>query len=427
MSSPNEFQDMLSPANYKDKWNALTSTMVDLDDAQLRWKGHYDSSLRVFILSSQDFADSIKKQQQVIHEFFTTEIDYMCDLLHVEKHLKSISLMLAEEQIVSQFCADISKIIILSKDLIRSIKERKSRDLGVITHFGQILNGFVTGFKLYSTYCSFHPQVVSLITLQQKKSRELNMIIQSFGSKTESRGLDLFSFLLKPIQRICKYPLLIREVLKSTQSDSQEHDEIEKALKDINKIVKYINNKRADTETAEKLQMIMSKLIVPPSLQLPERKRKYFLDGKLYLKHKSPVHLFAERLCVLLSDCFIIAKPQGSDKFQILEIISIWSISIASKGPNGICDDCSFVMLIGNGGQKEFLASSASEKLLWIRNFESVLITATNELGKNQCKKSSSSANLLFDDKPSDIFKTQSLEFGEKPVLKSSSLFKLSE
>ena len=48
------------------------------------------------------------------------------------------------------------------------------------------------------------------------------------SSHHECRNLDLNSLLIKPIQRICKYPLLLKEILKNTE-EGAEHEVIEHA------------------------------------------------------------------------------------------------------------------------------------------------------------------------------------------------------
>jgi len=43
------------------------------------------------------------------------------------------------------------------------------------------------------------------------------------------RGLSLTDFILKPISRICKYPLLIRELRRQTKDNSPDRAALQKA------------------------------------------------------------------------------------------------------------------------------------------------------------------------------------------------------
>jgi len=57
-------------------------------------------------------------------------------------------------------------------------------------------------------YCSNHP--FALMKIQNVQSKQFRSFIQEVHARPESRNLDLGSYLIKPVQRICKYPLLVK-------------------------------------------------------------------------------------------------------------------------------------------------------------------------------------------------------------------------
>jgi len=73
------------------------------------------------------------------------------------------------------------------------------------------------------------------------------------------RGLSLLSFIIKPVQRLCKYPLLLRELINNTDpSDAEDYQLLQEATKKVNKTVEFVNamKRHTDNLTQEKLDQI---------------------------------------------------------------------------------------------------------------------------------------------------------------------------
>jgi hypothetical protein len=58
--------------------------------------------------------------------------------------------------------------------------------------------------------------------------------------KHSARNLDLEAFLIKPVQRICKYPLLTRELLKVTPDDHPDFEALTRAHDVLEAIAEHV-------------------------------------------------------------------------------------------------------------------------------------------------------------------------------------------
>lgn len=72
--------------------------------------------------------------------------------------------------------------------------------------------------------------------------------------------MNLGAFLIKPVQRICKYPLLLRELLKNTDDSHPDKESLQKALKAIENIVISINESKKIKDNKFRLQEIEKNL-----------------------------------------------------------------------------------------------------------------------------------------------------------------------
>ena len=74
------------------------------------------------------------------------------------------------------------------------------------------------------------------------------------------KQLTLESYLIKPIQRICKYPLLLREVLKKTPETHPDFKDANDALEKIEAVITIVNNRTQHLDQSQKLLLLQSSI-----------------------------------------------------------------------------------------------------------------------------------------------------------------------
>lgn len=109
------------------------------------------------------------------------------------------------------------------------------------------------GFKMYSDYCNSHPMATA--TLQELY--QFNNYSKFFEACRLMRGLieiPLDGYLLTPVQRICKYPLQLAELLKYSKADHADYNDIKEALEAMKGVAVLINERKRRMESLEKIE-----------------------------------------------------------------------------------------------------------------------------------------------------------------------------
>jgi hypothetical protein len=87
-------------------------------------------------------------------------------------------------------------------------EERQAKSK-VVQQIGDIFIIMSDYLKIYTMYCSNHPfALVKLQTAAQQKA--VKKFLVACAASPECHRLDLANYLLKPVQRICKYPLFLK-------------------------------------------------------------------------------------------------------------------------------------------------------------------------------------------------------------------------
>ncbi|XP_047365394.1 uncharacterized protein LOC124955269 isoform X2 [Vespa velutina] len=131
-----------------------------------------------------------------------------------------------------------------------------------------VANTFIkhnSGFKVYTEYCTNYPRTVSVLTDLMGQEE----MAKAFRERQAAldHALPLGSFLLKPVQRILKYHLLLENLSKeygagcdARENEAEGRSAIEGALAAMTGIAKHINAMKRRHEHAVRVQEIQSLL-----------------------------------------------------------------------------------------------------------------------------------------------------------------------
>ncbi|KAE8226766.1 hypothetical protein CF319_g661 [Tilletia indica] len=104
--------------------------------------------------------------------------------------------------------------------------------------------------QIYAHYCSKHePSMLRLAEVLRANGKGATFIRNRIEiAMTQSNAWDLGSFLIKPVQRVLKYPLLLRQILDATHPSQPEFGVIQEAHNEMMRIADHLNEvkKRRD-------------------------------------------------------------------------------------------------------------------------------------------------------------------------------------
>ncbi|XP_062524026.1 pleckstrin homology domain-containing family G member 3-like isoform X1 [Corticium candelabrum] len=229
-----------------------------------------DDSLTQDVVSIPDnVTPPVLQSERVGEEIVTTERSYVKSLEDMVKgykepilvYIRSCGLPVAEEDVSALF-GNIEELLALNSDLLKELETCGNNPT-------RIAEAFVTrasDFSVYSAYCTNYPRAVAILTLWQHTPRvtESSPKVTQFLKLCQTRlhhALPLGAFLIKPVQRILKYHLLLRELAKSCEKETKRsHTVVQSALTAMSAIADRINTMKRRHEAAVYIQEIQSQL-----------------------------------------------------------------------------------------------------------------------------------------------------------------------
>ncbi|KAG5846781.1 hypothetical protein ANANG_G00118600 [Anguilla anguilla] len=176
-----------------------------------------------------------ERLRKVIQELVDTEKSYVKDLSCLfEVYLKPLQEepFLSLDEMESLF-GSLPEMLEFQRVFLQTLEERiaSSPDFSTLETPGQFkkllfsLGGsflyYADHFKLYSGFCANHIKVQKVLE-RAKTDRAFKEFLEA-KNPTKQHSSTLESYLIKPVQRVLKYPLLLRELVSLTDSDSEEH------------------------------------------------------------------------------------------------------------------------------------------------------------------------------------------------------------
>ncbi|KCV71017.1 hypothetical protein H696_01963 [Fonticula alba] len=178
-------------------------------------------------------------------------------------------------------------------------------------------------FLHFSAFCCNYNNAIRVLGDLPEKGTQL--LVNISKQVPTCRQLGLEAFLMTPVQRICKYPLLIREMLKCTEEDTPGHARMTEAFAAVNAIVDEVNLQKRKAENVEILQALAGRLRGLENFKLADLERELLLEIEIDLNYSCfPGHDSAfigseRRTLFIFNDLLLLAKPQllGGDKLTV--------------------------------------------------------------------------------------------------------------
>ncbi|XP_072545855.1 pleckstrin homology domain-containing family G member 3 [Salminus brasiliensis] len=240
---------------------------------------------------------------RVVMEIIETERMYVRDLCSiVEDYLAYIidaaDLPIKPEQVCSLF-GNIEVIYEFNSELLQSLELCDSDPVAIACCFVDKSEYF----NIYTQYCTNYPNSVATLT-ECMRNKTLAKFFRDRQASLE-RSLPLGAYLLKPVQRILKYHLLLQEIAKHFDPEEDGYDVVEEAIDTMTGVAWYINDMKRKHEHAVRLQEIQSLLINWKGPDLTTY-------GELVLEGTFHVHRAKnERTLFLFDKMLLITKKRG--------------------------------------------------------------------------------------------------------------------
>ncbi|XP_066541889.1 rho guanine nucleotide exchange factor 26-like isoform X2 [Hoplias malabaricus] len=203
-----------------------------------------------------------RKRQETIFEVISSEHSYLHSLMILIRLFKN-SPELSETMTKTDHHHLFSNIVDVcetSTKFFKELEDRHQQNIVIDDISDIVVRHAQANFEPYVTYCS--NEVYQQRTLQRllSKSPSFKEVLSRIEAHPDCRNLPMCSFLILPMQRVTRLPLLIDTICQKTPKDSPLYEECTKALHCVSKLVRKCNEGARKMERTEMMYTINSQL-----------------------------------------------------------------------------------------------------------------------------------------------------------------------
>ncbi|XP_035206344.1 uncharacterized protein LOC118181337 isoform X2 [Stegodyphus dumicola] len=201
---------------------------------------------------------NLSHTDRVVLEIVDTEKTYVRDLNEIIegylKHIGNDQGTKVSHQYLKELFSNVEDIYVFNSSFVNELESCGLDPVAVARCFVKNSNGF----EVYTQYCTNYPRTVSVLTELMGNSETAEIFKERQMALQHS--LPLGSYLLKPVQRILKYHLLLQNMVKHSDKESDGYCDVKNALSVMTGIAYHINDMKRKHEHAVRVQEIQSLL-----------------------------------------------------------------------------------------------------------------------------------------------------------------------
>lgn len=308
------------------------------------------------------------KRNKVVHiamEIMSSEkvfVDVL-KLLHIDfrdavaKATRASGKPLVEEKVLNQILYYLPQLYELNKDLLKELEER-------VAHWSdhqRLADIFVQKgpyLKMYSTYIREFDRNVALLDEQCRKNPPFSSVVRQFETSPRCASLALKHYLLKPVQRIPQYQLLLTDYLKNLPEDSSDYKDTQTALSVVKEVANHANDIMKQGDNFQKLMQVQYSLNGHHEIVQP---------GRVFLKEGTLMKLSRKvmqpRMFFLFNDILLYTTPVQSGQYKVNSMLSLAGMKVSKPSQEAYQNELNIESV-----ERSFIlsANSATERDEWL-------------------------------------------------------------
>lgn len=250
---------------------------------------------------------------------------------------------------------------------------------------GDVFMGITDFLKVYIDYVKNYEEAI--VALEEAKERHsgLSKFLRDQMKKVKGYERDeLVSLLITPVQRIPRYNLLLRDLLKHTWATHPDHGQLAAAMEKVRATAKVVNDKASEAENQTKVYALQS-MMTGKFEALAAPGRRFVKDGELRLldaakKKRRRVY------CMLFNDQIVCSKMEtskwrGTQKFEFLTLVPLAGATLVQlrSDPSGNSLQNAFSV---ETRKAKVLLQADSDKVRqeWVRELEAAIVETNANL-----------------------------------------------
>nr|XP_054521062.1 spermatogenesis-associated protein 13 isoform X6 [Pan troglodytes] len=226
------------------------------------------------------------KQQMrtnVIREIMDTERVYI-------KHLRDIcegyirqcrkhTGMFTVAQLATIF-GNIEDIYKFQRKFLKDLEKQYNKEEPHLSEIGSCFLQNQEGFAIYSEYCNNHPGACLELANLMKQGKYRHFF-EACRLLQQMIDIAIDGFLLTPVQKICKYPLQLAELLKYTTQEHGDYSNIKAAYEAMKNVACLINERKRKLESIDKIARWQVSIVGWEGLDILDRSSELIHSGEL--------------------------------------------------------------------------------------------------------------------------------------------------
>ncbi|XP_041431015.1 uncharacterized protein LOC108700542 isoform X2 [Xenopus laevis] len=314
----------------------------------------------------------------VINEIMSTERHYIKHLKDIcEGYLKQCRKrrdMFSDEQLKVIF-GNIEDIYRFQMGFVRDLEKQYNNEEPHLSEIGPCFLEHQDGFWIYSEYCNNHLDACMELSKLMKDGRYQHFF-EACRLLQQMIDIAIDGFLLTPVQKICKYPLQLAELLKYTAQDHSDYRYVAAALAVMRNVTQQINERKRRLENIDKIAQWQASVLDWEGDDILDRSSELIYTGEMqwiyqpYGRNQQRVFFLFDHQLVLCKkdlirrDILYYKGRMDMDKYEVIEVDDgrdeDFNVSVknAFKLHNKETDEVHI-----------FFAKKLEEKLRWLRAF----------------------------------------------------------